>query len=137
MTNIAKLQWKWAAGSITVVIIVATVIAFLIVKVYPKEREKEQKPLIDLIQDRHELVIKRIDSTDKLIQYKLEAIAQMDAEIKALVMKKKQLITNNYYQNETEILTSSDSANRAARIRNQSEFSDRYLKGYYRPNKPD
>lgn len=43
------------------------------------------------------------------------------------------IIKNNYYTNEKEILTNSDSANRVLRINNQLLFERDYFSGRFRP----
>jgi hypothetical protein len=43
------------------------------------------------------------------------------------------IIRNNYYTNEKEILTNTDSANRVLRINNQMLFERDYFSGRFRP----
>lgn len=75
-----------------------------------------------------------IKQREQIISEMYNQIRRTDSLIRELE-KKRASITNKYYYNEKEILTSGDSANRVMRMVNQSLFESEYFNGKYAPSK--
>jgi hypothetical protein len=76
----------------------------------------------------------QVTQREAMIQQLADRVKHRDSLI-FLLENKRTSITNKYYYNEKEILSSGDSVNRVMRIINQSSFESDYFAGKYAPTK--
>ncbi len=115
-------------------VITASVMFGLLMQHGLRSRSVDYSPLNTYAEDQIRQLEIQVTQREAMIQQLVDRISHGDSLI-LLLENKRASITNKYYYNEKEILTSGDSVNRAMRIVNQHSFESDYFSGKYTPTK--
>jgi hypothetical protein len=117
-----------------VVVLSAAVVWVVMLLNVTSQSSVDYSPLNTYADDQIKQLSIQVTQREAMIQQLADRVKHRDSLI-FLLENKRTSITNKYYYNEKEILSSGDSVNRVMRIINQSSFESDYFAGKYAPTK--
>lgn len=117
-----------------VVVLSAAVVWVVMLLNVTSQSSVDYSPLNTYADDQIKQLSIQVTQRETMIQQLADRVKHRDSLI-FLLENKRTSITNKYYYNEKEILSSGDSVNRVMRIINQSSFESDYFAGKYAPTK--
>ena len=117
-----------------VVVLAAAVVWVVMLLNVTSQSSVDYSPLNTYADDQIKQLSIQVTQREAMIQQLADRVKHRDSLI-FLLENKRTSITNKYYYNEKEILSSGDSVNRVMRIINQSSFESDYFAGKYAPTK--
>jgi hypothetical protein len=117
-----------------VVVLAAAVVWVVMLLNVTRQSSVDYSPLNTYADDQIKQLSIQVTQREAMIQQLADRVKHRDSLI-FLLENKRTSITNKYYYNEKEILSSGDSVNRVMRIINQSSFESDYFAGKYAPTK--